>query len=100
MNFARGFGFSLVQLVLGLLWAYTWVVIIRALISWVNPDPYNPVVRILHRLTEPLLRPLRELAPPHKLGGLDLSPLILILLIQLVRSTIAYSVFGTPVRLF
>ncbi len=76
------------------------MVIIRAVISWVNPDPYNPVVRILQRLTEPLLRPLRRLAPPHKLGGLDLSPLILVLLIQLVRSTIAYSVFGSPVRMF
>jgi YggT family protein len=100
VSFARGFALSLVELVLGLLWAYTWVVVIRAVISWVNPDPYSPVVRILHRLTEPLLRPLRRLAPPHKLGGLDLSPLILILLIQLVRSTIAYSVFGSPVRMF
>ena len=100
MSFARGFALSLVELVLGLLWAYTWVVVIRAVVSWVNPDPYNPVVRILHRLTEPLLKPLRRLVPPHRLGGLDLSPLILILLIQLVRSTIAYSIFGAPVRVF
>ena len=96
MNFARGFGFSLLQLFLGLLWAYTWVVIIRAVVSWVNPDPHNPIVRMLHQLTEPLLRPIRKLVPPYKLGGLDLSPLILILLIQLVRSTIIYSVYGTP----
>jgi YggT family protein len=100
MNLARGFGYSVLQLVLSLLWAYTWVVIIRAVITWVNPDPYNPIVRILHQLTEPLLRPIRRLVPPHKLGGLDLSPLILILVIQLVRSTIVYAVFGTPVRLF
>jgi YggT family protein len=100
MNLARGFGYSVLQLFLSLLWAYTWVVIIRAVITWVNPDPHNPIVRILHQLTEPLLRPIRRLVPPYKLGGLDLSPLILILLIQLVRSTIVYAVFGAPVRLF
>jgi YggT family protein len=66
----------------------------------VNPDPHNPIVRILYQLTEPVLRPIRKLVPPYKLGGLDLSPLILILLIQLVRSTIVYTVYGTPARLF
>ena len=92
MNFARGFGFSLLGLVLSLLDIYSWVVIIRALISWVSPDPYNPIVQILSKLTEPLLRPLRKLVPPERLGGLDLTPLILILLIQLVKYTVIYSV--------
>jgi YggT family protein len=92
MNFARGFGFSLLGLVLSLLDIYSWVVIIRALISWVSPDPYNPIVQILAKLTEPVLRPLRKLVPPEKMGGLDLTPLILILLIQLVKYTIIYSV--------
>ena len=44
---------------------YLWVIIIRALISWVNPDPYNPIVQLLHRMTEPVLRPLRKLVPPY-----------------------------------
>ena len=92
MNFARGFGFSLLGLLLSLLDIYSWVVIIRALISWVSPDPYNPIVQILSKLTEPLLRPLRKLVPPERMGGLDLTPLILILLIQLVKYTIIYSV--------
>ena len=92
MNFARGFGFSLLGLVLSLLDIYSWVVIIRALISWVSPDPHNPIVQILSKLTEPLLRPLRKLVPPERLGGLDLTPLILILLIQLVKYTVIYSV--------
>lgn len=91
MNFAQGFGLSLLEIVLGLMTAYTWVIIIRALLSWVNPDPYNPVVRLLVSITEPVLRPLRRLAPPHKLGGLDLSPMIAILLIQLVRNGLLYS---------
>ena len=59
---------------------YMWVIIIRALISWVNPDPYNPIVQILTRVTEPALRPIRKLVPPHKIG-VDLSPLIAILII-------------------
>lgn len=63
-----------------LLTIYMWVIIIRALISWVNPDPYNPVVQFLHRVTEPVLRPLRKLVPPWKIG-IDVSPLIAILII-------------------
>jgi YggT family protein len=96
VNFARGFGFALLDLVLGLLNIYMWVVIIRALISWVSPDPHNPVVQILVKITEPALRPIRKLVPPYKLGGLDLSPLILILLIQLVRYTLIYTLAAPP----
>ncbi len=57
-----------------------WTIAIRALISWVNPDPYNPIVQILQRVTEPILRPLRKLAPPYKIG-IDISPIIAFLLI-------------------
>lgn len=95
MNFARGFGFALMQLVFTLLNAYMWVIIIRALVSWVSPDPYNPIVRILTQITEPVLRPLRRLVPPYKTGGLDLSPLIAILLIQLLVYTLRYSLYRT-----
>lgn len=94
MNFFRGFGLALVQLVLAVLDIYTWVIIIRALISWVSPDPYNPIVQLLVRLTEPVLRPLRRLVPPHILGGLDISPILAILLIQLIKYTIRYSLFA------
>jgi YggT family protein len=62
-----------------ILWAYMWIIIARALISWVNPDPWNPIVRFLERATEPVLSPIRR-----RLGygmGLDLSPLIAILVI-------------------
>jgi YggT family protein len=64
-----------------LLQAYIWVVIIRALISWVNPDPWNPIVQTLNRLTDPLLEPIRrKLFRMMGYGGIgiDLSPLILI----------------------
>jgi YggT family protein len=97
MNFAQGFGWSLLEIVLGLVNAYIWVIVIRAVLSWVNPDPYNPLVRILYRLTEPVLSPLRKLVPPHKVGGLDLSPMLAILLLVFLRNGILYS-FGIPVR--
>ena len=64
-----------------LLQAYIWVVIIRALISWVNPDPWNPIVQTLNRLTDPLLEPIRrKLFRMMGYGGIgiDVSPLILI----------------------
>lgn len=62
-----------------------WTIIIRALLSWVNPDPYNPIVQVLTRVTEPVLRPLRKLAPPFRTGGVDLSPLIAILIIYFLE---------------
>ena len=64
-----------------LLQAYMWVVIIRALLSWVNPDPWNPIVRTLNRLTDPLLEPIRRrMFRMTGFGGIgiDVSPLILI----------------------
>ena len=64
-----------------LLQAYIWVVIIRVLLSWVNPDPWNPIVQTLNRLTDPLLEPIRR-KMFRMMGyggiGIDLSPLILI----------------------
>ena len=95
----RGFGFSLLQILITLIGIYEWVIIIRALISWVSPDPYNPIVRLLYQVTEPVLAPLRRLAPPRRLGGLDLSPLLAILLLEFVKNGILYS-FGFAPRLF
>jgi len=63
---------------------YMWVIIIRALISWVNPDPYNQIVQILAKMTEPVLRPIRKLVPPHKVG-IDLSPLIAVLAVVFLQ---------------
>ncbi len=63
---------------------YMYVIIARALISWVNPDPYNPVVQFLYRITEPILNPLRRLVPSWKIG-IDLSPMIAILIIVFLK---------------
>ena len=99
MNVLSGFSLSLLQVVVGLLNVYTWVVIARALVSWVNPDPRNPIVRFLVLVTEPVLRPFRKLVPPHKTGGLDLSPLLVIVLLQFVKNGLIYS-YGFRPRIF
>ncbi len=58
---------------------YMWIIIIRALISWVNPDPYNPIVQFLYRITEPVLQPVRRYLPVA--WGIDFSPVVVILAI-------------------
>ena len=67
-----------------LLNVYYWIVIIAALISWVNPDPYNPVVRFLRTVTEPVLRPIRRVIG-YRLGPIDISPLVVILAILFIQ---------------
>lgn len=71
---------------------YSWVIIAAALISWVSPDPRNPIVAFLRRVTEPVLEPVRRLLPPWKTGGLDLSPLIVLIAIQFVVRVVLRSV--------
>ena len=65
---------------------YMWVVIISALLSWVNPDPYNPIVRFLRGLTEPVFYWIRRKVPFVFLGGIDLSPILVILSIIFLRT--------------
>jgi YggT family protein len=67
------------------LWAYFWMIIARAVLSWVNPDPFNPIVRFLYRATEPVLRPIRNRLPTFQMG-LDLSPMIVMLAIYFLES--------------
>lgn len=65
--------------------AYFWIIIARAVLSWVNPDPFNPIVRFLYRVTEPVLRPIRHRLPTLSIG-IDLSPLVVILAIFFLDS--------------
>lgn len=67
-----------------LLTAYTWVIIIGALLTWVRPDPYNPIVQIIYRLTEPAYRLVRRMMPTV-FNGLDIAPIIIILLLKLLE---------------
>ena len=74
-----------------LLTIYIWIIIIRALLSWVNPDPYNPIVQILYRLTEPVLAPVRYRMP--NIGGIDASPIVVLLIIFFLQSFVVQSIF-------
>ena len=75
---------AIAKLINFVLSAYIWVVIARAVISWVNPDPYNPIVRFLRQVTDPLLMHIRRYVPI--MGGMDLSPMVLILIIIFLQS--------------
>jgi len=64
---------------------YTFLIIIRAIISWVRPDPYNPIVQILYKLTEPVLQPIRRIMFKNMGNvGFDFSPIIAILLLNVL----------------
>ena len=73
---------------------YIWIIIAAAVISWVTPNPYSPVVRLLRRLTEPVMAPIRQLLPPWKTFGLDFSPMIVILLIQWAVKPLLWMLVG------
>lgn len=75
-----------------------WMIIIRALISWVNPDPYNPLVQFLYKTTEPLLMPFRRLIPTYSIG-LDISPIFALIFIWFLRLFLIRSLLGLAVRL-
>lgn len=92
-NFLVGFA-KILDLVLTI---YFWIIVVRALISWVNPDPYNPIVRFLYQVTEPVLYRVRRMVP--FMGGLDLSPLIVILVIYFFQWAVIPSIIEVALRL-
>ena len=69
---------------------FMWIVIARAILSWVNPDPYNPIVRFIHNVTEPVLFQVRKKLPIN-FGGIDFSPIIVILIIYFLRDFVVNS---------
>jgi len=71
---------------------YMWIVVARALISWVNPDPYNPIVRFLYGVTEPVLYRVRRAIPLHA-GGIDFSPLIVFVAIYFLELFLVRSLY-------
>jgi YggT family protein len=89
VNVGTAFTAAVLDVIFAILSVIQWLVIIAAVISWVNPDPRNPIVQFLYRSTEPLLRPFRRLLPPGRTGGIDFSPLLVILLILFIRTFLA-----------
>lgn len=89
MNVGGAFAGGLMTVLFAVLNIIKWLVIIAAVISWLNPDPRNPIVQFLYKTTEPLLRPFRRLLPPGRTGGIDFSPLVLILLIVFIEAVLS-----------
>jgi YggT family protein len=85
VNLPGAFGRAVLEVFFAILSVIQWLVIIAAVISWVNPDPRNPIVQFLYRTTEPILRPFRKILPPHRTGNIDLSPILVILLILFLK---------------
>lgn len=79
------------------LFLYMWLIIIRALISWVNPDPWNPIVQFLSRATDPVLIVIRRRV--GVLGGIDVSPLLAILLIMFLQYAVVQTIRDIGFRL-
>ena len=96
MLILTSFFLALIRLINLVLTLYMYIVIARALISWVNPDPYNPVVRFLRQVTDPVLDRMRRFIP--SMGGLDLTPMILILIVVFVQSFLDVMVSQVGVR--
>ena len=76
-----------------------WLVLIRALISWVNPDPYNTIVQFLYKSTEPILYPIRKMLPFNLRFGIDISPIIAFLAIIFIKAFLVSTLLDLAARL-
>lgn len=73
---------------------YMWIIIIRAILSWVSPDPDNPIVRFLHAATDPVLAKVRQLVPfPTVYIGIDLTPILVLVLIYFLQLFLVRTLF-------
>ncbi len=90
---------SLAQVLDVVLSIFYWLVLVRCLVSWVNPDPYNAVVQFLYKVTEPVLAPIRKIIPIGWGIGLDLSPIIAFLLLMLLKSFLVRTLLDIAARI-
>jgi len=86
--------------ILGLLFSILyWLILVRALVSWVNPDPYNPIVQFLYKTTEPILEPIRRVVPAGARIGIDISPIIAFVTILFIRIFLVQTLLDLAVRM-
>lgn len=91
------FLYSVAHLLEALITILYWLIIVRALISWVNPDPFNPIVQFLYKTTDPILAPIRKFIPT--LGPVDLSPIIAFFALYFLKLFLVSSLVGLATRL-
>ena len=99
MFIARNFIVAIATIVDYILLGYMWVFIIRAVLSWVSPDPYNPIVRTIYAITEPVLSPLRRKLPLYA-GSIDFSVAVAVLIIIFLQRFIVRSLFEFAYRMW
>jgi len=80
------------------LFIFMWIIIIRAVLSWVSPDPYNPIVRFIHNITEPVLYQIRKRIPLNY-GGIDFSPVLVILAVFVLQQFVVQSLYDLAMSL-
>ena len=90
---------SVAQLLQITLTIFYWLMLVRCLLSWVNPDPYNSLVQFLYKVTEPILAPLRRIIPVTWGFGVDLSPLIAFLLLLFLQSFLVRTLLDIAARI-
>lgn len=93
MGLTANFIYAVAFVLNSILTVYFWIVIISALMSWINPDPYNPIVRALRSLTEPVFYKVRSVVPFVVVGGLDLSPIAVLLGIRFIQIFLVQSLY-------
>jgi YggT family protein len=89
---------ALAQVLTWLIEILWWLIIIRALLSWVNPDPFNPIVQFIEKATEPLLLPFRQFLPTYKIG-IDISPILALLFLYFLKIFVIQTLLGIAIRL-
>lgn len=82
---------TLYRLIDTVFWILDLAILLRVLFSWINPDPYNPLVRFIYQVTEPILAPLRRYIPPF--GGLDITPIVALIIMDLLRRIVLTLIF-------
>lgn len=85
MGIVQGLQVTLIQMFASIFEIYAYIVVARAILSWVSPDPYNPIVRFLYSATEPVLQRMRRILPLH-FSGIDFTPMVLIFVLFFVSN--------------
>jgi len=89
MNAGSELIIGLLSILNGLIWVYMWIIIVAALLSWVKPDPFNPIVQMLYRLTNPAYELVRKNIPTM-FNGIDLTALVIIIGLQIIQQLIIF----------
>jgi len=98
MFVVNNFMMAIAQLINFVLTAYMWIIVGRAVISWVNADPYNPIVRFIYEATEPVLSRVRRFLPIN-FGGIDFSPMVVILVIIFLQNFLVATLRQLAIRM-